>query len=102
MTVKDDGDHSRYRRLLSHAFSDKALREQEPLIKQYVDLLISRLHENVKNGAQDMASRHNFVTFDIIGDLTLGESFSCLQESALHLCLSLYSVRIPQDFGVSG
>jgi cytochrome P450 len=89
VTVKDDADHSRYRRLLSHAFSDKALREQEPLIKQYVDLFISRLHENAKNGPQDMLSWYNFVTFDIIGDLTLGESFGCLQESALHPCVSI-------------
>lgn len=89
VTVRDDGDHSRYRRLLSHAFSDKALREQEPLIKQYVDLLISRLHENAKNGAQDMVSWYNFVTFDIIGDLTLAESFGCLQESALHPWVSI-------------
>jgi cytochrome P450 len=89
VTVKDDADHSRYRRLLSNAFSDKALREQEPLIKQYVDLFISRLHENAKNGAQDMVSWFNFVTFDIIGDLTLGESFGCLQESALHPWVSI-------------
>jgi len=69
--------------------SDKALREQEPLIKQYVDLLISRLHENAKNGAQDMVSWYYFVTFDIIGDLTLGESFGCLEESALHPWVSI-------------
>jgi cytochrome P450 len=88
-TVKDDADHSRYRRLLSHAFSDKALREQEPLIKKYVDLFISRLHENSKNGSQDIVSWYNFVTFDIIGDLTIGESFGCLQESALHPWVSI-------------
>lgn len=28
LTVKDDGDHARYRRLLAHAFSERALREQ--------------------------------------------------------------------------
>lgn len=87
--MKDDADHSRYRRLLSHAFSDKALREQEPLIKKYVDLFISRLHENAKYGSQDIVSWFNFVTFDIIGDLTIGESFGCLQESALHPWVSI-------------
>jgi len=89
VTVKDDADHSRYRRLLSHAFSDKALREQEPLITPYVDLLISRLHENANKGAQDMVSWFNFVAFDIIGSLTLGESFGCLEDSALHPWVSI-------------
>ena len=89
VTVKSDADHSRYRRLLSHAFSEKALREQESLIQGYVDLLVSRLHEHCKDGAQDMVSWFNFVTFDIIGDLTIGESFRCLQESTLHPWVSI-------------
>ncbi|KAJ5662422.1 Cytochrome monooxygenase lcsI [Penicillium maclennaniae] len=33
----NDADHSRIRRLLSHAFSEKALRDQESLIQSYVD-----------------------------------------------------------------
>jgi len=33
-------NHARYRRLLSHSFSEKGMREQEGLIKQYVDLFI--------------------------------------------------------------
>ncbi len=84
LTVISDADHSRYRRLLNHAFSDKALQEQAPLIKQYVDLLILRLHEAASKGPQDMVSWYNFVTFDIIGDLSLGESFNCLESSTLH------------------
>ena len=38
-------DHSRMRRLLSHAFSEKALREQEPLLQSYVDTLMQKLRE---------------------------------------------------------
>jgi cytochrome P450 len=38
-------DHSRYRKSLAHAFSEKALRDQEPLIGKYVDLLIEKLKE---------------------------------------------------------
>jgi hypothetical protein len=36
-----------------------------------------------------MVSWYNFVTFDIIGDLTIGESFGCLKESALHPWVSI-------------
>ncbi|KAH7306093.1 cytochrome P450 [Rhexocercosporidium sp. MPI-PUGE-AT-0058] len=83
-TVPSDADHSRYRRLLSHAFSDKALQEQAVILKKYVDFLIRRLHENADRGAQDMVAWYNYTTFDIIGDLTLGESFNCLEDSTLH------------------
>ena len=31
----------------------------------------------------------NFTTFDIIGDLSLGESFHCLEESHYHSWLSI-------------
>ncbi|KAF7857957.1 hypothetical protein EAF04_009314 [Stromatinia cepivora] len=82
--VIDDKDHARYRRLLSHAFSEKALREQEPLIKRYIDLLILRLYENAGKGKQNMVHWYNFTTFDIIGDLTFGESFGCLDKSDYH------------------
>jgi cytochrome P450 len=41
----DESDYSRMRRNLSHAFSDKALREQETLICNYVDLLVNWLGE---------------------------------------------------------
>lgn len=76
-------DHARFRRLLSHAFSEKALRDQEPLIKEYVDLLLNRLHEN-SSKVVDMVAWYNWTTFDVIGDLTFGEPFGCLRESSYH------------------
>ncbi|KAI4178700.1 MAG: hypothetical protein L6R41_008262 [Letrouitia leprolyta] len=78
----NDADHSRYRRLLSHAFSDRALRQQEPLLLQYVDSLINRLKEHSlpsRDEVIDMVQWLNFTTFDIIGDLSLGESFGNLE-----------------------
>ncbi|KAF4301045.1 Cytochrome P450 [Botryosphaeria dothidea] len=78
-------DHARVRRIFSHAFSDKALREQEPLIQRYIDLLVQRLHEKTAAGADvDMVRYYNFTTFDIIGDLTFGESFGCLESDDYH------------------
>jgi len=58
------------------------------LIKKYVDLLITRLHENSNKGPQDMVAWFDFVSFDIIGDLTLGESFDCLQQSGYYYWVS--------------
>ena len=37
-------DHARFRKSLSHAFSDKTLRDQESLMKGYLDLLIEKLN----------------------------------------------------------
>ncbi|KAJ5693370.1 Cytochrome monooxygenase lcsI [Penicillium macrosclerotiorum] len=82
----DDATHSRGRRLLSHAFSEKALRDQESLIQSYVDLLIDRLHGEItaSRATVDMTRWYNFTTFDIIGDLAFGEPFDCLRESQYH------------------
>ncbi|PLB53530.1 cytochrome P450 [Aspergillus steynii IBT 23096] len=86
----NDADHSRFRRLLSHAFSEASLRGQEPIIKQYIDLLIQRLHENASETEPvDMVAWYNFTTFDIIGDLTFGTPFDCLQNSRYHPWVSI-------------
>ncbi|KAJ5309062.1 hypothetical protein N7508_004441 [Penicillium antarcticum] len=89
--LSNDADHSRFRRLLSHAFSDSSLREQEPIIKGYVDLLMQRLRENIEcgNNTVDIVAWYNFTTFDIIGDLAFGEPFDCLKNSNYHQWISI-------------
>lgn len=42
--------HAFLRRLLSNAFSEKTLKDQEPVLSKYVDLLISRLLEVCDGG----------------------------------------------------
>jgi cytochrome P450 len=66
--VANDADHTRFRRVLSHAFSEKALAQQEPLLQGYVDLLINRLKEVVAmdRAPQDMTKWYNWTTFDIV------------------------------------
>jgi cytochrome P450 len=44
----NDVDHARMRRVLGNAFSEKALREQEPILQKYVRLLIKRLKEKAE------------------------------------------------------
>lgn len=50
LTMADDANHARQRRVLSHAFSQKALLEQESIIRGYVDLLIERLKPFAASG----------------------------------------------------
>lgn len=83
--VANDEDHSRYRRVLSHAFSEQALRGQEVLLQRYVDLLINGIKEGMAtNSTQDLTLWYNWTTFDVIADLCFGEPFGCLQDKATH------------------
>ena len=77
-------DHSRFRRLLSHAFSDKGIREQNPLIRRYTDLLIQKLYEHAGQGSQNMVDWYTWTTFDVIADLAFGEPFNCLRDVVTH------------------
>ena len=53
--------HGSLRRLVSHGFSERALREQEPLIQSYCDLMLKRVYENCKGGSEmvDMVQWYN-------------------------------------------
>ncbi|KAI0376829.1 cytochrome P450 [Hypomontagnella monticulosa] len=74
-------DHFRYRRAMLPAFSDKALAQQEPLMKVYVDLLIERLQQLANTGEPaDMVKWYNFTTFDLIADLAYGTPLNGLAE----------------------
>ncbi|CZR69868.1 related to isotrichodermin C-15 hydroxylase (cytochrome P-450 monooxygenase CYP65A1) [Phialocephala subalpina] len=83
-----DADHHRIRRLISHAFSEKALREQEPILQQYIGILIQRLHDQVRagwgSGVVNLVDWYSWTTFDIIGELGFGETFGCLTSSREH------------------
>ena len=91
----NDADHARFRKLMSNAFSDRALREQYSLIAGHVDSLISKLNDKVSGNEEnadnvvDIVSWYNFTTFDLIGDLAFGESFDCLKNSSLHAWVTL-------------
>jgi cytochrome P450 len=83
--LANDVDHSRQRRLLSHAFSEKALRSQEDILNGYLNLLISKLAvESESKRVANMVQWYNFTTFDIIGDLAFGEPFGCLEAGGYH------------------
>lgn len=91
------------RKLLSHAFSDTALREQESTLTPYFELLVTRLTEVSKGGKPvDLTKWYNYgksapsvtemptilltskVTFDIVADLSFGESFHALESGDFH------------------
>ncbi|KAG6353910.1 hypothetical protein INS49_005167 [Diaporthe citri] len=79
-------EHGRLRRQLAHGFSDRSMREQQPIIIDYVNLLIRQLHERCGGGQRpiDAVAWYNYTTFDVIGDLAFGEPFGSLQSGEYH------------------
>lgn len=72
MVTANEQDHARVRRIFSPAFSDRALKKQEPLFQKYMHLLVGNLKKS--SGEQvDLVDLFNFTIFDIMGDLTLGQ-----------------------------
>lgn len=64
----DDENHSRQRKILSTGFSDKAIKEYEPLLKSWVQKMIEKMTEQAdKAGKVDMLKYLNCATFDIMG-----------------------------------
>lgn len=82
-------EHTRQRRILSPAFSERAVRQQEGILKQYTDLLIKKLKEQIVSQEKpsvtlDISRWYNFTTFDTIGDLMFNDPFHSLEDSADH------------------
>ncbi|KAL2289434.1 hypothetical protein FJTKL_01724 [Diaporthe vaccinii] len=84
--------HGYIRKLFTHGFSEKAMREQESILKEYVDLMFRRVEEEAQKGTQqiDILQWYNFLTFDFIGFLTFGESFECLTTATLHTWVKIF------------
>lgn len=87
-------EHDHVRKLLSHGFSERAMRAQEPTIGGCVDLLMQRLRERAVDAEGNLQAINicdwmTYTTFDIIGSLAFGSSFGCLEESAYHPWISI-------------
>ena len=79
-------EHQRFRRALTHGFSDSSMRQQEPTISKYVDLLLKRLNEASEKGGKsiNIEAWYNWTTFDVVGELVFGQSFGCLESIDYH------------------
>ncbi|KAK5659635.1 hypothetical protein OQA88_839 [Cercophora sp. LCS_1] len=95
MVTETRFNHRNLRLQIAPQFSDRSMREQEPVFRKYVNLLITQLREHAvdpdrkdeKTGLQaqrplDMVAWYTWTTFDIIGDLAFGEPFGCLDKAS--------------------
>ncbi|KAK3395454.1 cytochrome P450 [Sordaria brevicollis] len=79
-------EHAGLRRALANGFSDASMRSQGPLIGKYVDLFITKLHEQGQEGKLPLNASNwfNCLTFDITGDLIFGMPFGALAGNGKH------------------
>jgi cytochrome P450 len=78
VTEPDAIRHAAVRRVFSPAFSEKALRKQEPLFQKYADLMVA---SGRKNRTVNMTELFDFTTFDIMAEFTFGESLGMLEKN---------------------
>ncbi|RDL38715.1 putative cytochrome P450 67 [Venustampulla echinocandica] len=96
----DKSNHARKRRVLSHAFSDGAIKSMEKYILANVRTFCSRLGppptfsekqvgEKGWGVAQNMALWCNYLAFDVMGDLCFGKAFEMLESEKNHRVIDL-------------
>ncbi|KAJ4030155.1 hypothetical protein NW761_011827 [Fusarium oxysporum] len=85
---RDKKDHSRRRRAWDRAFSSKALRDYEPRVAKYTSQLLDRLEQSQATTI-DIAKWFKFYSFDTMGDLAFGQSFSMLTDGVKHPFMAL-------------
>lgn len=84
MVTADIESHAKVRRILSVAFSERALRKQEPLFQKYADLMIDSIRQTIAKDPTaplDMVRFMNFTTFDLMADLAFGEPLGLLERN---------------------
>ncbi|KAH9900466.1 cytochrome P450 monooxygenase-like protein [Xylariomycetidae sp. FL2044] len=78
-------EHAALRRLMAPAFSDRAVKAQEPMFRHFADLMVDTIRKaTTADGGQpgiDMVKTFNLTTFDIMAQLTYGESLGLLESS---------------------
>ncbi|KAI1457430.1 cytochrome P450 [Annulohypoxylon moriforme] len=78
--------HSRIRKSFAPAFTPRALKSQESILHQYIDLLVERLRDRTKAASGEKSARiditswSSYTMFDIMGNLGFGDTFNSLQD----------------------
>ncbi|EDN92872.1 hypothetical protein SS1G_08737 [Sclerotinia sclerotiorum 1980 UF-70] len=77
--------HGRFRRAFSPAFTQKSMRELEPMILHHIDILISQLQKEAsKDIPLDIVPWFEYMAFDIVGELSFSKSFHTLTSNENH------------------
>lgn len=76
-------EHRRLRRIFAPAFTEKAIRAQEPILQRATTFLTQQVAKR-QSQTIDINKWINYTMFDINGELSLGESFHSVERDELH------------------
>ncbi|KAL2833278.1 cytochrome P450 [Aspergillus cavernicola] len=89
--VLDPDEHARQHRMFAPQFRPSAVRTQEPIVHAHVDLWVDQIAARGRDGTVplDVSKWFEWLTFDIIGELTFGESFNATRNNKSHPWVSI-------------
>ncbi|KAF2688531.1 cytochrome P450 [Lentithecium fluviatile CBS 122367] len=93
LNALDPRVHARFRKAMDPAFTEKSVRLQEPIIQEHIDLLITQLNKlaskDPSGAVVNIVAWYSFASYDMVGDLSFGESFGSLRSSETHPWVAL-------------
>ncbi|KAI1414381.1 cytochrome P450 [Hypoxylon sp. FL1857] len=88
----DPVEHGKMRKILAAGFSGSAMKTHEHIIHQYVDMFVRKIGElsAANRGAGvDVTEAVPWLAFDVMGELTFGESFDAVATGQTHFWISI-------------
>ncbi|KAF2107326.1 cytochrome P450 [Lophiotrema nucula] len=86
-------DHARFRKAINPAFNERATKEYEAVVRKYFDTLLSHFDSIIDqgngSGVVDIIDWANYAFFDIIGEITWSQSYSCLETGTGHASMGV-------------
>ncbi|KAK2017789.1 cytochrome P450 [Colletotrichum eremochloae] len=83
---RDPKRHGEMRKMLSSAFSQRSLLDQEHIVSQKIDDFVTIIGQRAGPGSEgiNMTKWYEMVSFDILGEMAFGESFHSLEDGKPH------------------
>ena len=86
--TRDKADHNRRRRIWDKAFSVKAINGYHPRVVAHLDAFERKLADQ-QNQAINMTDWFNFLSFDIMGDVSFGTEFNLVETGKIHFAIKM-------------
>ena len=80
----NQSDHTRFRKVLGPAFSEKSIQEQSHVIDSSINLLMQKFHQMIADNKSnnvitiDVLNWYNYTALDVIGHIIWSSPFGCL------------------------
>ncbi|KAK0214873.1 cytochrome P450 monooxygenase [Armillaria fumosa] len=120
-TARDRQIHTRKRKIISHTFSQKSVLEFEPHVHRYVGQLLGQWDKLYDKAVKGMSGKEgegwtgrdgrlwldclpwaNYLTFDIIGDLSFGTPFGMIMAGKDSALIAQDSHAMMKTYGQAG